>query len=1071
MSGLIAWFVRNPVAANLLMAALLAGGLVAAPHIPLKIFPDIDTQIVTIGVSYPGATPEEVEEGVCIPIEEEVESIVGVETLRTTASEGDCSIRVELFADADADRVTAEIQNRVDAITSFPEEAEEPVVSKLVLKWGVVDVALSGAVGEDVLKQLGRRVRDEIAALEAVTQVELLYDRPYEISIEVSEEALRRHGLGFDQVVRAVRRSSLDLPGGSIKAAGGEILLRSVGRAYRGPDFEEIVVLTRADGTRLTLGEIARVVDGFEDTELMASFDGRPAVMVRVLRTGAEDAIEISDAVKAYLADAALRLPEGIDLTVWQDSSEQLRGRLDILLRNGRTGLILVFAVLALFLRFRLAIWTSLGVPIAILGALMTMPLLGVSIDQVSLFAFIVVLGILVDDAIVVAENVYTHERRLGDRVRAAIEGTREVSVPVVFGVLTSVAAFAPLLVIPGRLGQIFWFMGVTIVACLLFSLVESQLVLPSHLSHGRSKLGAAPKSLPQVGIARRWERFQDRFSRGLQNFIDGRYRAFLGRALEWRYLAVSIGLALLMLAVGVAGSGRLRFSFFPPVEADYVAAQVTLPQGAPLAVTQAATRRLEAVAIELARELDGEDAPASGSFVRHRLVSIGQQAFESFGSRDGPSGGHIGEVVLELAPSEQRHLSTGEVARRWEARVGGIPEAVELVFATDYFSAGRPIDLQLSGPDNEELVAAAEAAKVALAAYPGVSEIADSFRLGKRELRLEILPEAEPLGLSTQDLARQVRQAFYGEEAQRIQRGRDDVRVMVRYPEAQRRSLADLENMRIRTAEGVEVPFSSVARASFGRGYADIRRSDRERVVNVTADVDLTRTTANAVLADLKAGALPAILAEHPSVRLGMEGEQRDQTRAFGGLLGAYPAALLAIYALLAIPLGSYFQPLIIMSVIPFGMIGAVVGHLLLGRAISFSSVIGLVALSGVVVNASLVLVTAVNRRRAAGASVREAVEESGVARFRPIVLTAVTTFAGLTPLMLERSLQAQMLIPMAISLAFGVLFATAITLILVPCGYLILEDLGRPLRRRRQARAERARRAMRVASPGEAA
>jgi multidrug efflux pump subunit AcrB len=872
-------------------------------------------------------------------------------------------------------------------------------------------------------------------------------------------------------VVRAVRRSSLDLPGGSIKAAGGEILLRSVGRAYRGHEFEEIVVLTRADGTRVALGEIARVVDGFEDTELTAHFDGRPALMIRVFRIGEEDALEISDVVKAYLAGAAASLPEGVDLTVWQDSSDQLRGRLDTLFRNGRSGLLLVFAVLALFLRFRLAIWTSLGVPIAILGALLAMPLLGVSIDQVSLFAFILVLGILVDDAIVVSENVYTHERRLGDRVRAAIEGTHEVSVPVIFGVLTTVAAFGPLLAIPGRIGQIFWFMGVTVIACLLYSLVESQLVLPSHLSHGRSKLAAQPKELPRTGITRRWERFQDRFARGLQDFIERRYRPALRRVLEWRYLAVAVGLALLMLAVGVAGSGRLRFSFFPPVEADYVAAQVTLPQGTPVAVTQAATRRLEAAAALLARELDAEGTPGAGSFAQHRLVSIGRQAFRTFNSLGGASGGHVGEVVLELVPSEQRRISTGEIARRWEALVGEIPEALELAFATDLFSAGRPIDLQLSGADNEELVAAARAAKTLLAGYPGVAEIADSFRVGKRELQLEILPEAQPLGLSMEDLARQVRQAFYGEEAQRIQRGRDDVRVMVRYPEAHRRSLADLDNMRIRTADGVEVPFSSAARARYTRGYADIRRTNRERVVNVTADVDRSRTTANAVLADFETNALPGILAEHPGVRLSLEGEQLDQTKAFAGLLGAYPLALLVIYALLAIPLGSYFQPLIIMSVIPFGIVGAVAGHLLLGRAMCFPSVIGFVALSGVVVNASLVLVTGVNQRRATGAGVREAVEESAAARFRPIVLTAITTFAGLTPLMLERSLQAQILIPMGISLAFGVVFATAITLLLVPCGYLILDDLGGPLRRRREARAARARESMHLAAPGEAA
>ncbi len=1051
MRRIIAWFVANPVAANLLMAAMVVGGLFAAPQLPQKIFPDIDSRIVMITVAYRSAPPEEVEQGVCIPIEEAIDGVSGIETLRTTASEGRCRIRVDLVTGADGDAVTAEIKNRVDGIRTFPEEAETPVVSKLQIRRPVVDLALSGYVGEDTLKRLGREVRDEISALPEVTQVDLVYDRAYEVSIEVPEETLQRFGLSFDQVVRAVRRSSVDLPGGSLKAEGGEILLRSVGRAYRGPEFEGIVVLTRPDGTRVTLGEIARVVDGFESTERAASFDGVPAVLVRVFRTGEEGVLDISNAVREYVAEAALRLPEGVALTVWQDSSFALRGRLDTLFRNGRSGLLLVFAVLALFLRFRLALWVSAGVPIAFLGALMTVPLFGVSIDQISLFAFILVLGILVDDAIVVGENVYTHEGRTGDRKRAAVEGTHEVSVPVIFGVLTTVAAFVPLLVIPGRMGQIFFFMGVTVIACLGYSLIESQLVLPSHLAHGRSKLGdARPRRRGRVRS--RWESFQDRFATGLQRFIEERYRPFLRRALEWRYLSVAAGLALLMLAGGVVGSGRLRLTFFPPVEADYVAGLLTMPQGTPSEVTAQGLAQLREASRELARTLDPEHAPAGGSLVQHTLVSLGQQSFGAMNRRNDESGAHVGEVVLELVPSEQRRIGTRDIAQRWRELAGEIPGATELVFVTDLFSAGSAIDFQLRGSRDAPLVEAAQAVKERLAAYPGVVDIADSFRSGKREIQLEMLPEAEPLGLAMQDLARQVRQAFYGEEAQRIQRGRDDVRVMVRYPEADRRSLADLENMRIRTADGAEVPFFSVARAHFGRGFADIRRTNRQRVVNVTADIDRSRTTSNRVMADFRESALPAILDAYPGVAVVLEGEQEDQEKALGGMLRAYGAVLLVIYALLAIPLGSYLQPLIIMGVIPFGVVGAIGGHLLMGRAMSFPSLLGIVALSGVVVNASLVLVIAVNRRREAGDSLREAVEHAGASRFRPIVLTAVTTFVGLTPLMLESSLQAQILIPMAISLAFGVVFATAITLLLLPCSCLILEDIGRSWRRRQR-------------------
>jgi multidrug efflux pump subunit AcrB len=1050
---IIAWFVHNRVAANLLMMAMVMGGLIAAPGIPQKYVPDVDFGIVTIDVPYRGAAPDEVEQGVCVPIEEAVESVIGVDAIRTTAAEGRCRIRVDLVYGADADVATAEIRNRVDGIQNLPEETERPVVTKLESRRSVVDVALSGAVGEAALKTLGRRVRDEIASLDGVTQVDLLYDRPYEISIEVPEESLRRHGLSFDQVVQAVRRSSLDLPGGSIKAQGGEILLRSKGRAYRGREFEEIVVLTRTDGTRLSLGELARVVDGFEEVDVSARFDGEPTLMVRVARVGEEDAIDISNAVRAWVVEARARMPEGVSLTIWQDSSKSIRDRLATLYRNGRNGLLLVFAVLALFLRFRLAIWVSLGVPIALLGALMTMPFFDVSIDRVSLFAFILVLGILVDDAIVVGENVYTHERRIGDRVRAAIEGTQEVAIPVIFGVFTTVAAFSPLLFIPGRMGQIFYFMGVTVIACLVYSLVESQLVLPSHLSHGRSKLGQA-ESKPRGPIASRWEAFQDRFARGLQRFIEERYRPFLHTVMSWRYLAVSVGLGLLMLTVGVLGSGRLSFSFFPPVEADYAAAQVVMPQGTPVEQTRQALAALQASAREMARELDPEYAPPGKSLVGHELVSIGRMAFRSHGSARRSGGGHLGEVVLELLPSQERRIGSGAIAQRWRELTGPIPGAKELSFATDVFSAGNPIDLQLRGPAEISLTEAAEAVKQVLAGYPGVIDITDSFETGKREVQLELLPEAEPLGLSMEDLARQVRQAFYGEEAQRIQRGRDDVRVMVRYPEAQRRSLADLENMRIRSADGAEVAFSAVARARPGRGYADIQRTDRQRVVNVTAGVDRSRITANEVLEDLRKTALPQLAQRFPGLRVAFEGEQEDQAKAFGGLLRGYPVALLAIFALLAVPLGSYLQPLIIMSVIPFGVVGAVAGHMIMRQPLSFPSVIGIVALSGVVVNASLVLVTTVNRHRATGRGAREAVELAGAGRFRPIVLTAMTTFVGLTPLMLEGSTQAQVLIPMAISLAFGVVFATAITLILVPCGYVILEDLVRAVRRPRGPR-----------------
>jgi multidrug efflux pump subunit AcrB len=1043
VNGAIAWFVRRRVAANLLMLVLVVGGLVIAPSIPQKIFPDIEFGIVTIDVPYLGAAPEEIEQSVCIPIEESIASVVGVENIYSIAAEDRCRVWTELYPDADADSVATGIRNKVDQLQNLPKESDEPIVAKLDYRRSVMDLAISGTLPEGELKALGRRVRDELTGLDGITQADLIYARPYEISIEVPEETLRRYGLSFDQVVSAVRRSSLDLPGGRLKTSGGEILLRSTGQAYSGTEFEDIVVLSRSDGTRVVLGDIARIVDGFEDVELSASFDEKPAVMVRVYRVGEENVISLSNQVNAWVALSGQWLPAGAEITVWQDQSTILRGRIDTLMRNGRSGLLLVFAVLALFLRFRLALWVSLGVPIALLGAIMVMPVFGASIDEITLFAFILVLGILVDDAIVVGENIYTYEEKVKDRVRAAIEGTQQVAVPVIFGVLTTVAAFSPLLFIPGHMGQLFSFMGIMVIACLMFSLVESQLVLPSHLSHGSSQIDDLRP--PRFGFQRRYRAVQERFSSWLVATASRRYRPALQSAMHWRYLTVAIALGLLMLTIGVLGSGRVRFNFFPPVEADYVAAQMLMPQGAPVSDTRAGLDQIVASSDELIRQIDAEFAKPGESLVKHRLVSLGREAFRAQNQRGSHEGSHVGEVVLELVPSEQRRVSTGAISKRWSDLVGVIPGAKELTFASDFLSAGSPVDLQLRGPADVSLPDAARFLRERLAEYPGVFDIADSFQAGKREVKLDILPDAEPLGLSMQDLASQVRQAFYGEEAQRIQRGRDEVRVMVRYPEDERRSLADLDHLRIRTADGAEVPFWSVARASHGRGFSDIQRTNRERVVNVTADVDRSQITPNEVMADLDTNVFPQLRQRFPGITVGTEGEMADQTKALGGLMSAYPIALLVIFTLLAIPLNSYIQPLIIMSVIPFGIVGAVAGHLFAGLSVSFPSIMGIVALSGVVVNASLVLVVKVNRLRDEGRTLREAVVEGAASRFRPIVLTAVTTFAGLTPLMLEGSLQAQSLIPMAISLAFGVLFATVITLVLVPCSYIILEDIAR--------------------------
>ena len=1036
MNGTIAWFARNPVAANLLMVFLVAGGFLSATRVTSEVFPEITLDRILVEVPYLGAAPEEVEEAVCVRIEEAIQGVDGIKQIISTASEGMGSVMVEIELGADVRQVLDDIKNQVDAIDTFPEQTEKPIIREMIAREQVIDLAVSGAADEFALKATADGIRNELSLLPAISLVEIASARPYEISIEVSEAALRRHGLTFDDVATAVRRSSLDLPGGSVRAASGEILLRTIGQAYRGDEYANLVLLTRADGTRLLLGEVATVVDGFAETDQFARFDTDPTLLVSVFRTGDQSALEIAGLVHEYVERTRPTLPEGISLTIWQDQSTVLNTRLTTMLRNGLGGFALVFLVLALFLELRLAFWVSLGIPISFLGAIMLMPGLDVTVNVISLFAFILVLGIVVDDAIIVGENIYAHQERHGDGLRGAIEGGREIATPVVFAVLTTVAAFMPLLFVPGLMGKIFRIIPLVVIPCLLFSLVESLWILPAHLSHIPRRRREGPL-----------RRFQQLFANGLKRFVQRVYKPVLELGLQWRYLTAAVGVSTLIVTGGMVLGGWTSFHFFPSIEADFMSASITMPQGTPVSDTAEAVGRLEAGAERLRRELQEETGT---DYFRHTYTAIGDQpmAAREGGPTEGlvdTSAAHLGEVTIELLPSQQRAWSSEQLSNRWREATGPIPQAVDVSFNASIMAPGDDIDVMLVGSDMERLRAAADEVKAELGAYAGVYGIADSFRAGKREMKLGIRPAAETLGLTLEDLGRQVRQAFYGEEAQRIQRGRDDIRVMVRYPADERRSLGDLENMRIRTPDGGEVPFSQVAAVEPGRGFASIKRVDRNRAVNVTAAVDETVTSSGTVVADLQTRILPAVLPRHPGVFYVFEGVQAEQEDAIGGLQAGFVVAVLAIFALLAVPLKSYLQPLIIMSAIPFGLVGAVWGHILMGLNVTFMSMFGLVALTGVVVNDSLVMVTFINRRRAVNPDLGAAVREAGVARFRPILLTSLTTFFGLGPLMLERSVDAAFLLPMAVSLAFGVIFATFITLVLVPTAYLIVEDMRR--------------------------
>ncbi len=1036
MHTAIRWFAHNPVAANLLMVVLIITGLFGALVTNQEEFPNIDVKAINVRVPYLGAAPVEVEKSVCVRVEEAIEGVEGIEKLRSTATEGMCNVTAELFNDADEVVALNEIKSLVDGINSFPVETEKPIVSKLALTRRVVQVAVSGHTDERTLKELASQIRDDIAALDGISQVGVAYIRPYEISIEVSELELRRYGLTLEQISQAVRSSSLDMPGGTIKTRNGEILIRTTGQAYWGQEFEDVIVLTRSDGTRVALRDIADIRDTFEEGDLLAEFNGARGVVVNVSQVGTEDLIQIADKVRVLVEDYRSKIPPGISLDTWIDTSHELQERMSVLTQNAGGGLMLVLVILALFLKFRLAMWVAVGIPVALLGTFGVLPFTDINISTMTVMAFILVLGIVVDDAIVVGERVYAHEQMGKSGLKAAVEGTWEVSVPVIFGVLTTIAAFLPLIAVEGRMSGFFAPLGWVVIFALICSIVESQLILPSHLAHRK-------RDEPTKGFSKGWNKFQGGLADGLEKLASDIYMPFVHKVLRWRYVSSAIGLGVLILALSLIASGRVIFGFFPAVEGDRVYAGLEMPEGIAAITTLEAARKIEAAAQRVNTQLT-EELDLAQPIIRNVLASIGQRVDrDGPGRPDGAGRSNIAEVVIDIAPlSERAGISSKEVAKQWRREVGAISDAVKLTFDSDAYSAGAPIEYQLQGKDVDRLREAAEFLKAELTRYDGVYDISDSFRSGKQEIQLSLLPEARNLGLTLADLASQVRAAFYGSEAQRVQRDKDDVRVMVRFPEKERKSIGNLEDMYIRTPDGNQVPFYSVAKFELSRGYSSINRLNARRTVTVQAEVDRGLVSPEEVTASIREELIPTFIARYSDIDISLGGEQEERFTALRGLAIGCAFSLILIYGLLAIPLRSYLQPLVIMSVIPFGAVGAIVGHYLLNVQLMFFSALGIVALSGVVVNASLVLVDYANRQRREGKGIMEAVLNATVIRFRPILLTSVTTFVGLIPLMSTHTPATAPFLPMAVSLAWGVLFATFITLLLVPCLYLIVED-----------------------------
>ena len=1020
---MIAWFTKNHVAANLLLVTLLLSGLFSlSSKIPLEVFPSFETDMISVGVSLRGATPEDVEQGVTIRIEEAVQDLEGIKQIFSRSSEGSGSVTIEVESGYDPRELLADIKSRVDAINTFPGDAEKPIVALAERKREVIAVTVSSDYGEKETREYAETVRDQILRLPNVTQVELSGVRDYELAIEVSQDTLRQYNLTLAQISSAIANSSSDISAGNLKTEGGDVLISSKGQAYRKDEFASIVVKNQADGTIIRLGDIATIKDDFEETPVRTRFNGKQAAFIDVYRIGPQSAITVADDVKNYIEEQQATLPQGFKLSYWDDDSELVKSRIATLTSNALQGGILVLALLTLFLRPAIAFWVFIGIPVSFMGAFIAMPIFGVTLNIMSLFGFILVLGIVVDDAIVTGENVYTHLKTAKSGEQAAILGTQEVATPVTFGVLTTVAAFLPLAFIEGARGALFAQIPVVVIPVLLFSLIESKFVLPAHLKYIKLR--------HQKGEPSKLEAIQQRFADGFESAILKYYQPILNTALRHKLATVSLFVGVFFIILTMITSGWTKFIFFPRIPSETVRVNLTLPTGTPFEVTNKYVIDMSEKAQQLQ---DKYRDPDTGESVILNILA-------TTGGRGGVS--NSGAVRFEITPAEKRESDIGsrELASEWRDLIGVIPGAESLTFRAEIGRSSDPIDVQLSGTSLTILQDVADNIKNRLATYPTVFDIADSMSDGKEELRIELTQQGLALGLNRVNVAGQVRNSFFGSQVQRIQRGRDDVRVMVRLPIDERRSIADLQNILINTPDGGSVPLSHVATLTAGQSPSTINRIDRYRTLNVTGDIEKNNTNMTVLQADL-AQYLDELMQQYPGVDYKLEGEAKEQRESFGSLAWALVFVFFIIYALLAIPFKSYMQPIIVMSVIPFGMIGAVVGHWIMGMDLTIMSLLGMLALIGVVVNDSLVLVDFINKKRSEGGDLIEAVKLAGASRFRPVMLTSLTTFIGLMPLLFEKATQAQFLIPMAVSLGFGIIFATFITLLLVPVNYMLME------------------------------
>lgn len=1013
-TGPLAWMVKNRATASLIMFVLILGGIFMLTRITQEMFPDFDLDIVNVVVPYPGASPEEVEHGIILAIEEAIRGIDGIKQIDARASEGSGAVTVELLDGADPQRVYQDIKQLIDRITTFPEEAEEPRVSIAVRRRDVLSIVVYGDTDDWVLRDVAEFVRDQLLQNPGITQVDLGGVRDYEIRVDVPQRNLRSYNLTFEQIANAIRQSVIEIPGGSIRSAGGEILLRVRDRRNWAREFGDIPIVTTSSGTIVRLRDIADVSEGFEDSDRMASFEGLNAVGVQVFRVGTQTPISVSKATREVLREIEHDLPPGVRLDIMTDRSEYYFQRLELLLRNGFFGLVIVLASLGIFLHPRVALWVTMCIPTSFLGAILFLPAFSVSINMISMFAFITALGLVVDSAIVASENIHNYQQSGAKPIDAAIHGIREVALPIAFSMITNVIAFIPLLYVPGHMGKIWAVVPIVVISASLIAWLVPMFIIPAQLAHTRKK-----KSNSRSGPIQRWQNYM---SDSLAKFVSNIYDPFLDACIRRRYLTLSLCVAVLVLVVSYAFSGRMGIVLMATVESNSAYATARLPYGSPVERSMAVRDRLVATAEELRAEYGGDE------LVEGIYATINA---------------NIVEVGIHLTQPDVRPISTGAVTNIWREKLGPIPGVESIRFESDRGGPGRgsSITVELSHRDIGVLSAASADLAASLELFANTTDVDDGYTPGKEQLSFRLKPEGLSLGLSARDVARQVRNAFHGSEALRQQRGRNEVTVRVRLPVEERLSEYDIERLLIRTPSGTDVPLYQIAEVERGRAYTVITRRDGRRTVSVTANV-VPDTETNRVIATLNERVLPQLVADHPGLAHSYRGRQVDMADSVRSLYGGLILALLAIFALLVIPFRSYAQPLVVMMAIPFGVVGAILGHLIMGYAISLISLLGIVALTGVVVNNALVMIDYANRRRLSGDSALAAIHRAGLRRFRPILLTTITTFGGLAPMIFETSRQARFMIPMAISLGYGVVFATLVTLILVPCLYMIIED-----------------------------